>query len=170
MKKPRADSILKTLPAERQADIAAYAVDHSLAATRDWLRADGVKCSSTSLSDWLSWYRLQAVFTRAQSSAEEFKGWLGKGFPELSEADLDQRAALMFQFEAVKQGDPETYLAFATARTKAKQKDRELALSERRVSLLEQKAAQADAARVVAASNATPEEKAQKMRAIFGLA
>ncbi len=169
MKKPRADSVLKTLPPERQADIAAYALGHTLAETRDWLRADGVKCSTTGLSEWFSWYRLQQVFMRAESSAEDFKGWLNRSFPALSEQELDQRASLMFQFEAVKSGDPTTYLAFASARTKAKQKDRELALNERRVTLLEKKAAQADAAKAVVESAGTPEEKQQKMRQIFGL-
>jgi len=135
MKKTRADSILGTLTEERQAEIADYARDHSIKDTRAWLAADGIKVSAGAFSSWLSSWSLRQAFTQSESDANEFRDWLATSFPSLSEQDLDARAALMFQFQAVKAGDSETYLAFATARHKAAmdkakfdQKERQLQL------------------------------------------
>ncbi len=135
MKKTRADSILGTLTEERQAEVADYARTHTIAEARDWLKADGVKVSAGAFSRWLSSWSLQQAFTQSESDAIEFRDWLATSFPALSEEDLDARAALMFQFKAVKAGDSETYLAFATARHKAQmdkakfdQKERQLQL------------------------------------------
>jgi len=175
-RKPRSDSALKTLPEDRQAAIADYARTHSLQETVTWLREDGVRTSITALSSWLSWWSMSQIFRQSESDAQEFREWLAKEFPKLSEDELDQRAALRFQFDAMRSGDPDTYLAFATARHRAKmdkvkadQKERSLALDERRLSLLEKKAAQADAAAKVVDSKLTPEEKLSRMRQIFGM-
>lgn len=175
-RKPNSNSKLKTLSPERQADVAEYARTHSLAETVGWLRADGVHSSSSSLSEFLSWWALQQTFARAESNTHQFKEWLAKVSPELSEEQLDARAALLFQFEAVKTGDPDTYLAFATARHKAKmdglkfqQGERKLAQDDRRIALLEKKAAQADQAENVTKSDLTPEEKQLKLKQIFGM-
>ena len=119
MKKTRADSILGTLTAERQAEIADYCRDHTLAETRAWLKADGIKVSSGALSIWLSSWSLAQRFQQSESRALQFKDWLAQAKPSLNEAELDRQAALMFQFAAVQEGDSETYLAFATARHKA---------------------------------------------------
>ncbi|HSU57009.1 MAG TPA: hypothetical protein VLT36_23400, partial [Candidatus Dormibacteraeota bacterium] len=58
--KPRADSKLKTLPEERQADIAEHARDHTLAETIEWLSAHGIKLASSTLSEFLSWYHMKS--------------------------------------------------------------------------------------------------------------
>lgn len=134
-KKTRADSILGTLTEDRQAEIADYARTHTIADCRAWLKDDGVKVSMGAFSRWLSSYSLSQRFQQSESSALQFKDWLTKAFPKMSEQELDSRAAMLFQFEALKSGDPETYLAFATARHKAAmdkarfdQKERQLAL------------------------------------------
>lgn len=118
-KKVRADSILGTLTPDRQAEIAEHLRTHTLAESKAWLAADGIRISINSLSEWLSSYRAKQVFARAESSATEFRDWMASDFPDLSEAELDRRAAIWFQSEAMKGGDAETYLAFATARHKA---------------------------------------------------
>jgi hypothetical protein len=175
-KKTRADSKLGILTQERQAEIAEHARTHTLAETRAWLREDGITIGSSALSEWLSSWSLRQIFSEAESNATEFRTWLLKAMPELSEEQLDQRAALMFQFQAVRTGDADTYLAFASARAKArleeaklKQKERALEHDERRIALLEKKAAQADEAKSVIESKQTPEEKQLKLRQIFGM-
>ena len=175
-KKTRGDSVLGTLPEDRQLDIANQARAHTLAETIEWLRADGIRIGQTALSEWLSSWQLRQTFLRAESSANQFKQWLAQSFPDLSESEMDRRAALQFQFESMKTGDPETYLAFATARHKAKidtaklkLKEQQVALDSRRVALLEKKAAQADQAKQVVESKFTPEEQQIKLRQIFGM-
>ena len=119
-RKTRNDSVLGTLPDERQAEIADHCRSHSLTDTVAWLRSDGVRVGRTALSNWLSSWSLRQRFVRAESNAETFREWMAKESPSLSEEELDKRAALMFQFSAVEEGNAEQYLAFATARHKAK--------------------------------------------------
>jgi hypothetical protein len=172
----KARSTLGKLTEERQLEIAEHTRAHTLAETVEWLRADGLRVGQTALSEWFASWRLEQTFQRAASSANQFKHWLAQSFPDLSEAEMDRRAGLQFQFEAMKTGDPETYLAFATARHRAqmdqanlKLKEQQVSLDARRVALLEAKAAQADQARTVVESKASPEEKQLKLRQIFGM-
>ena len=134
-KKTRGDSVLGSLTGDRQTEIAEHALAHTLKETLAWLKADGIRISSGNLSRWLSSWQLSQVFQRSEDSAQEFKTWLAKEQPALSEEQLDQRAALMFQFEAVKAGDAETWLAIASARQKGKHDAAKLALQERQFNL-----------------------------------
>ncbi len=177
-RKTRADSVLGTLPEDRQETIAAYARTHTLEDTIAWLAADGVRISRSRLSVWLSSFSLRQAFKAAEQSTEEFAAFLRESFPDIDPAELDRRAALFFQGEAMKTGDAETYLAFATARHKAEtdrarlaQKERSLSLDERKLRLIEAKAAQADAAeKTLGESTLTPEERMTRIRQIFGMA
>jgi len=119
-RKQNTNSPLYTMSEDRAAEVADYARTHSLSETVAWLANDGLKTSHTSLSRWLHRWTLQQRLLEAESSANEFRDWLAHSFPNLSEKELDRRAGLMFQFKAVKSGDAKTYLAFATARHKAK--------------------------------------------------
>ena len=175
-KKTRADSVLGTLPEDRQEQIAEHARTHTLFETCAWLKADGLKLSSGNLSSWLSDWRLSSIFRHSESKAVQFRDWLAKAQPALNEEQLDQRAALMFQFAAVESGDAETWLEIAKARQRARSDAEKLklarekvALDDRKLQLLEQKAAQADQASKVVESKLTPAEKQQKLRQIFGM-
>jgi hypothetical protein len=176
-RKPRADSVLATLPEERQDAIAELCRTKTLDEVVQELKADGVRTSRSRLSVWLSSWSLKQAFRHAENSTDEFQKFLEQKWPQLDPAELDHRASLFFQAEAMKAGDPETYLAFASARQKAKmdaakleQKERSLQLDERKLRLLEKRAAQAEAAeKVVGDAQLTPEQKQQKMRQIFGM-
>ncbi len=54
-KKPRADSVLKTLPPDRQAAIIEHLRTNKLADTVAWLLAEGIKTSVTAPSLFPSW-------------------------------------------------------------------------------------------------------------------
>ena len=175
-RKTRGDSILGTLPQERQLQIAEHARAHTLPETVAWLRADGIKCGTTALSDWLSSFVLQQQFRVAEQDSLNFIELLRKRRPDLKEAELNSWADEFFQVQAVKTGDADTYLAFRTARFKAemekaklKLKEQQVGLDARRVALLEKKAQQADEAKQIVESKATPEEKQLKLRQIFGM-
>ena len=119
-RKPNPRSPLNRLPEDRAAEVADYARAHTLNQTVGWLARNGLKTSHTALGRWLKRWSLQQRFMAAESSANRFRDWLAKSFPKLSQKELDRRAGLMFQFEAVESGDAKTYLSFVTARHKSK--------------------------------------------------
>lgn len=119
-KKTRGDSVLGTLPEERQAQIAEYAQAHTLRDTIDWLKADGIKLSSGALSVWLSSWALRRQFRLADADTLEFIRLLRERNPNLPETELQDFGAQYFQMQAMKLGDPKTFLKFASARHKGK--------------------------------------------------
>ena len=161
--------MLKTLPKDRQAEIAEHAQAHTLAETTAWLREQGVSAGRTALSGWLSWWAWQQRFRLVEADALSFMEQVRRRRPELSEVEIEQFGNDFFQLEAIKLGDPKTFLAFRGARARAEIEKRKLDLAERRVRLLEEKAHQADEAERVLRSDLSDEEKAQRMRAVFGL-
>src|ERR1043166_5201663 len=64
---PRADSKLKTLPRERQTEIADFARTHSLAETVQWLRQAGLSTSISAVSQFLRWCRLRQQAEQGES-------------------------------------------------------------------------------------------------------
>lgn len=119
-RKPDPRCLLNRLPEDRAAEIADYARAHTLNQTVAWLARNGFKTSRDSVGRWLSRRSLRHRFLAAESSANNYRNWLAKSFPKLSQKELDRRAGLMFQFGALEAGDAKTYLAFTTARHKAK--------------------------------------------------
>lgn len=130
-RKIRGDSILGTLPEERQAEIAAYAQEHTLKETAAWLKADGITVSPAALSLWLSSWSLRQRFTLADADTVEFIRLLKERNPNLPESELQQFGAEYFQMQAMKMGDAKTFLKFATARTKAEMEKAKLAQKDR---------------------------------------
>ena len=128
-RKPRADSSLKTLPDERQAEIIEYMRGHKLAETRAWLAEQGLETSVGSLSGFWSWWhveiRLKHQLKEAASIAEELKSVLGT-LPQLNlnEEQLNLVAQTAFEVDAVKREDFDQFVALRSLR----QKDRKLAL------------------------------------------
>lgn len=110
MSKPRSDSILKTLPAERQAAIAEYMAAKSLIETRDWLKADGIKTSVTSLSEFGSWYYLRRQLTRNESTVEELLKNLSATNPDWSPGQIQEAGQAFFTALALQQQDSEAWV------------------------------------------------------------
>lgn len=75
------------------------------------------------------------------------------------------------RMKQLSQRDRELDINAKSTDAKARQKDAQIDLEKRRVELLEKKAAQADAAKAVVQNKVlTPEERAARMREIFGVA
>jgi hypothetical protein len=178
--KPRSDAKLKVLPEERQEAIAEYARGHSLEDTVKWLREDGLQTSTRAVSEFLSWFTLRRRFQIAEQDTITFIDLLKKKRPQMDEVEREQWASEFFQLQAIKQNDPETFLAFATARAKGdleKQKlrikEEELALSKKRFQretcdLFLQWFAN-EQAKSIASSGATNKEKIQRLgQLMFG--
>jgi hypothetical protein len=170
-RKRRGDAALAGLPENRLAEIEAHARAHTLDETAAWLAADGIKTSRTALSNWLNQRTWSATFRVCQEDALAFMQMVKQRKPELSEPDLEAFGNDYFQMQAVRLNQPALFLEFRKARHKAATDDRKLSLEERRVTLLEKKAEQADAAKaLVEDTSLTEAERAARMREVFGIA
>jgi len=118
--KPRADSVLKTLPEERQAAITDYARDKSLKETREWLAADGIKTSEASLSAFLSWHALRLQLKRNESTVEVMLEKLQLQRPDLLPEQIQAVGQEFFTAMAMEQQDPKQWF-FAQQLTLKKQ-------------------------------------------------
>lgn len=68
-------SKLKTLPEERQSEIEDYSLTHTLAETVTWLQGQGIDVSASTVSKFLSWYRMRQQLSRNELIfAELFAG------------------------------------------------------------------------------------------------
>lgn len=124
-KKPRSDAKLKLLPEERQEQIVAWANTPKsencvggLAYAQEQLAADGIKISISTLGDFVSWWRLERRFARAESKAEQIAQMAARLNPEMSPERVRAIAASVFTLEAVESGDAETYVNLEHLRLK----------------------------------------------------
>jgi hypothetical protein len=197
MGKVRSDSLLKNLPEERQEQIMEWCNTPSrrdedgnvlagtggLAFARAQLAADGVKVSLKVLSEFFSWRQLkenlEISFDREEQVLEQ------TGDPKKAREACEH---LLYRLSLATQ-DPALILAAAkvsdarrnldlqeeSGKTKARQKDaqiaqkdRDLALAERRVKLLE--AREKTATDTLQDGTLSDAEKAAKMKQLFGIA
>lgn len=175
MKKPRGDSKLKTMPPEQQAQV--YEWLRSSGGTREVVRDRieqefGIKTNPASVSDFRLWYALSTEIAKANSLAnvvtEQLKASSGLTFDD---ARIAKATQIVFEQRALEENDNELFLGLRTAR----QNDERLALEtkrvslmERRIKLLERQAELLDKAKSVSSSTLSAEEKAAKIKEIFG--
>lgn len=163
--KPRSDSKLKTLPAPVQAALFEQC-KLGYAQAQAWLlKEHAVKTSTGALSNFYGWFPFSLAATAAY--AKQFEPEMAALLKTKGEAEkLSQLSQFGFEMLAMRTQDLEGYATLKKIRLK----EAEQALSERRVALLEKKAQQADAAEGVTRDETlTPEQRAQKLREIFGL-
>lgn len=176
MAKPRSDAKLKSLPPHQRQQLIRWLTEENLsyADARDRLWQDmGVRTSAGALSGFFA----SECFTLRYTQARELADTVGEAmasdpekFDQATIALVKQKA---FERAVARDGDIKELAILAsiigdTAKVRIKQQ--ELALSERRIALLEAKAAQADAAEhVVRDTDLTPEQRTARMREIFGL-
>ncbi|MDR3459561.1 MAG: hypothetical protein P4N60_19195 [Verrucomicrobiae bacterium] len=183
-KKPSALAVLKNLSPERQAEVwsrltvkTATWQDTSYAAVRKWLAADGIKTSEASLSDFYSWYPLQQQFRADEVTTESLLEQLKAEIPNLTEEQLDELGQRTFSLLAIRNQDLHGFVTVRSARThaqlenaKLKLREKKLTQDERKIVLMEKKAAAFDAAKKVTDNKTlTPEEREAEYRRIFGM-
>jgi len=174
--KPRSDSKLDSLNPELKEMLRGWLLDENLsyAAAKDRLLQDfNVRTSERALHKF---YRSRCFVLRsseAKAFAEEavrIAKDSSQDYDEAIGALVKQRA---FELAYARDGDLDalqivTKILGDSAKLDLKRKDQLLA--ERRIALLEQKAAQADQARLVSAdAELTAEEKETRLKAIFGI-
>jgi hypothetical protein len=109
MRKPNSNAKLKTLPEERQAAIAEYALDKSLAETVKWLREDGLVTSSAAVSEFLSWYRLKEQLAKNETTVSQMLEEIKQNDPSITQSQLEQAGQAFFSALAIEQQDSLTW-------------------------------------------------------------
>lgn len=127
--------MLGTLPPERQKDIAEYAQAHTLKDTIAWLAADGIRTNKSSLSEWLSSFSWEELYSEAESDAQKFMDLVRKSAPEIEDAKVEQFGNAFFQMRAIKRDQPELFLKFRTAKHRAQMDVAKLAQREKEMAL-----------------------------------
>ncbi len=149
-----------------------------------WLRAEGVTCSASTLSRYLESLRsmrlqdklLERISSGARQVKELEAQFAANPAPELDTL-IKLHRVLILQLTTQAQADPElikladqltrTAMEFVSGKTKAAQKDMSLDLDQRKVALMEKKAAAFDQAKAVMESKLTPEEQKQRLKEIL---
>src|SRR5579871_4745339 len=113
-KKARSDAKLKTLPAERQADIFEklnLPTDQGggYRNTLKWLLDDGFKTSLGALSEFYSWYRLQQRLANNERTVAQVLADMKREEPEMTDAQLERAGQRFFSALAIDQEDSLTW-------------------------------------------------------------
>jgi hypothetical protein len=158
----------------------------TLAQMREELRKDGVTVAVSQIGEFLARRRQAALEERlfgmiasgARMNADLDAAYATNPAPEVERLIQVTKTLIMsLQVEGAANPDflklansmQQTVLNYLTGVNRAEIEKAKLALGERRVAVLERKAAQADQAEGVARSEMSPEEKAVRMKEIFGL-
>lgn len=104
-KKTRADAKLKTLPEDRQAQIAELCAIKTLAEVRQELAADGLVVSIDTISRWYSSWQLEQDFQRTETLAEQFMQQIKLSDPQITEEKLFDFGQTLFALRAVENKD-----------------------------------------------------------------
>jgi hypothetical protein len=103
--KPRPDAKLKTLPEDRQAQIADFARTRSLAQTVQWLGQAGLKTSTSAVSQFLRWYRLKQDLARSQAGLQERLADIVRQDPTATAERLQHAGQFLFAMSAIEKQD-----------------------------------------------------------------
>ena len=170
-RRPRSDSALMSLPDDRQRELFDFCDGlrtEGLRAIREKLDAEkGVKVSLSTLSNWLNWFSMRSRFSMVAETSD-FIARIMKETPGLKIEDeqVMKAAEAYFTAKSLKESDCDTYVKMMGVRKGTA----EIRIKERRLTLEEKKARQAEAAKEVTKdASLSPEEKEMRYREIFGL-
>ena len=165
MKKLRKDSKFAALTDEQRDELAAYMLGGgvSLADTQQWLAARGVKVSQQSISEYYRLHVLPSKWQRMAQTAAVLNKVEGESVTDAAHRAVAQR---VFELSTDPEADPEQLAKFY----KLMNDGQATAQGERKLRLLEQKAAAADdAAAAIRDNTLTAAEKEARIKEIFGL-
>ena len=138
-RKPRGDSVLKTLPPARQDAIAEHASQHKLWETVAWLKKDGLKVSSNQVSQFLSWYVLKAQLCQNESTVQALIEDLKAEQPDITPEELDSAGQMFFTALSIEQKDSSSFVNVRSSRSKAILEAQKLAIRQRTLELHQKK-------------------------------
>lgn len=174
--KPRSDSKLAALNPTQKAQLRTWLVDEnkSYAEVRDLLKDDfNLSVSIGTLARFYATDCFALRSSEAKDFAEQVAAELKQGGESFDEATLALVKQKAFERAYARNGNIEELATLAKIlgdSAKLELKKRDQALAERRIALLEKKAALADQAQSITAdAELSDEEKAAKMRQLFGI-
>jgi len=175
-KKPRSDAKLKSLPPHQRDTLIRWLTEENLSydQARERLYQDfSIKTSTGALSQFYA----SSCFTLRYSQAREIADTVAESM-KASPDQFDQATISLIRQKAFERAvskdgnlDELTLLAKMLHDSRKLQlKEKDQSLQERRIAILEQKAAQADTAtRIVKDAELTEEEKAKRLKSLFGM-
>ena len=174
MKKPRSDAKLKSLPPRQREMLVRWLaeenVSYEVARERLW-RDLGVRTSTGALANFYAtqcWRRSSEHAREFSEQVREAAKSTGEDFNTATLALIQERAFILARTQGADVGDLATLAKIIGDSVKLGIKQQELALTERRITLLEKRAAQADAAeRASNDETLTDEERSKRLRQIF---
>jgi proteasome lid subunit RPN8/RPN11 len=120
LRKPRSDSPLRMLAAERQEEIITYLEQHSHAETLAWLLQKDLKVSSGALSMWYSWWLLRRRSQQDEATVISLIDNLRRRKTRLSEEELYAIGQESFNLLAIRNQDSETWARLQHIRQREK--------------------------------------------------
>ncbi len=108
-RKPRKDSVLKTLPEERREQIMEFLENHGYAEAVAWLQADGLRTSITSLKEFYSWSQLNAQYSRNESTVSTLLDKVTQRNPSYTSDQIQELGQAFFTALALEQQDPKAW-------------------------------------------------------------
>jgi hypothetical protein len=165
--KPRPDGCLKTLPQERQDEIADYATDHTITQTVTWLAAEGIQTSRTAVCRFLSWYRMREQLDTNRVVAAELVAERSEKDPTLTPEKLDELGHTFFAGMAIEQRDPRTW--YMIQQITLRKSELEFEIQKYKDLLQAQREAIARSLKAAEASGGISPETVKKIEADLGL-
>jgi hypothetical protein len=107
--KPRSDSILKTLPEDRQSEIVSFATNNTIPDTLSWLEEAGIQISNCALSRFLSYHRLKEQIARNECAILTVIEGVSKKNPALDTETVYESAHIFFAGAALERQDPRAW-------------------------------------------------------------
>lgn len=168
-KEIRADAKLKNLPAEALEDLWRFRnpEEDGEKLTLEAICVEiplrfGFTCSLSSLSEFYKWLRLKRRMDAATERASQARLELARD-PNMTPDDLRRVGQMVFTAETIEDGNVKAYVELVKLQLQAQA----LEINQRKMALLEAKAAQADQAKDVLGSTLTLEEQNRRLREIL---
>lgn len=173
-KKPRSDSKIAALAPELRAEIARRLgeANQSYEDVSVWLAEDGHRISITALCNWYSIHSWKEHKGSAREVAEAVRAEAASSgdYDEATLALVKERAYILARTKGADVKDLATLAAIIGDSAKLRLKEREVALTERRILILEKKAARDDQTEgILKDGDLTEAEKAARLRGLFGM-
>lgn len=171
MRKTRSDAVLLNLPEEQQAQLADWLLSGVPYHRAQVLLKDEFGVELRSQRAFCGFWEQVCVplllkrRSQAVGTAEEVAKAASEQPGRFDQATIDALKQKAFELSISPQADPRNVKSLMMLVLKARDQD----LNERKIVLLERKAAQADEAENVVRSELSPEEKQLKLKAIFGM-
>lgn len=122
----------------------------------------GFSVSVSTLSEFYKWLRLKRRMEAATLRAEQARYALASD-PNMTPADLARVGQMVFTAETIEDGNVKAYVELVKLQLQAAKQDIEI----RKIRILEEKAAMADAAKDVLTTKLSPEEQNRRLREIL---